>query len=160
MNSSANTVASGSSRMLLAHSICAAEMDEVAEQMQSGPPGADREPQDRPHRQQREHDQQAGSRSDREDFQNGQSVCARTRIATAISENDSSAPVIQKTTRTRGASVTSDQSGARLDASRPGAMRSAQDCIGRYSASGWFSGRALSKAASLVQAASTATIFG
>ena len=88
-------------------------------------------------------------------------VPARTRTETAIAENDSSAPVIQRTTRTRCLAGHVDVASGPLPFRRAtregdGDGRGAS----RHSASGWFSGRAWSKAASLAQAASTATILG
>jgi len=70
---------------------------------------------------------------------------ASARIDTAIAENDSSVPVIHRTTRSSCDEVTK---ACRLWLCE------------RYSASGWFSGLALSNAASFWHAASTAAIFG
>ena len=97
VNSSANTVASGS-RECSAPTASGAEMDDVAEEMQ---------PQRRVriarrrigmHRQDREDDSKpVPLRTAR--ISKMLSAPASTRIATAISENDSSAPVIQRMTR-------------------------------------------------------------
>ena len=87
----------------------------------------------------------------------------RTEIA--ISENDSSVPIIQQDgggkigfSRGRFWRLGIAQN-ARLDGSDHAAVP-CFSCCGAYSASGWFSGRALSKAGSFRQAASTAAIFG
>ena len=85
----------------------------------------------------------------------------RTEIA--ISENDSSVPIIHRT-----AAGTLDFRGCdgcsgspRAPASTGVTLTGSFSCsCGVYSASGWFSGRALSKAGSFRQAASTAAIFG
>lgn len=83
---------------------------------------------------------------------------ASSRIDTAMTENESKAPTIQKTTREsllEGTGLIAENEGwegAGAWSSRPARSR--------HSASGWFSGRALSKAGNFRQAASTATIFG
>ena len=85
----------------------------------------------------------------------------RTEIA--ISENDSSVPIIQSDggrdirASCGGGRLLGLAQSARLDGSDAHAILLALGC---YSASGWFSGRALSKAGSFRQAASTAAIFG
>ena len=89
-----------------------AEMSDVAKDDAGQVPGADRR---------RRIGRTASSTSmnskpvpdaDGQDLQDAQAFRPEARIATAIAEKDTSAPVIQRTTRTRGASVTSGQSGA------------------------------------------------
>ena len=77
------------------------------------------------------------------------SVAANSRIDTAIAENESYAPVIHRTTRMMWLEVTREPS---LES-----LSRADLSDAHHSASGWFSGRARSKAASLKQAASIAT---
>ena len=85
-------------------------------------------------------------------------VPARTRTETAIAQNDSNAPVIQRTTATRFLA------GTLVVASELWALRIRGEGDGRgptgHSASSWFSGRACSNAASFAHAASTATTLG
>src|SRR4051812_9426636 len=72
-------------------------------------------------------------------------VAARTRTETAIAQNDSNAPVIQRTTATRflaGTLVVLLSCGAQDP--RGGGVDEVQS---GHSASSWFSGRASSKAA-------------
>jgi hypothetical protein len=80
------------------------------------------------------------------------SVAASSRMDTAIAENESSAPVIHRTTRMRCLEVT-------LMSSLESLSRVYAIAV-HHSSSGWFSGRARSKAASFMQAASMATSLG
>ena len=87
---------------------------------------------------------------------------ANSRIAAAMTENDSNAPTIQRTTRASLELVTGiSRISVRAGRTQVGRVRvSSRPARSRHSASGCFSGRALSKAASFRQAASAATIFG
>src|SRR5215470_8228118 len=80
-------------------------------------------------------------------------------------ENDNSAPVIHNTTRVRRDGIKSPPPPLPARREREGAQER-RTCLrhdltkNSYSASGWFSGRALSNAGNFAHAASTARIFG
>ena len=99
VNSSANTVANGSSVTASAQQILPDEMDGVAREMQAHAARRELAAQRRLRRDQRQQDQQAEARADRQDFEGVERARPSARIASALTENDSSAPVIQKTTR-------------------------------------------------------------
>ena len=87
------------------------------------------------------------------------SFADNSRIDTAIAENDSKVPIIHRTTRAMGG-MTTWAASALSGFTGFGTMCAAGRAIAVHSASGWFSGRAFSKAESFAQAASTATILG
>ena len=149
VNSSANTVASGSSSRLDAHRYCAPKWMLLRSDVQARGGGAlIVVPQLRAQRHERADDQQARRPRAPTRISMMLSVADSSRIDTAIAENDSSVPVIQRTTRAMGGMTTWVR--PRFQAAREGAGRG-RSIAGRHrhSASGWFSGRAFSKAGKL-----------
>src|SRR5712672_2651483 len=155
VNSSANTVASGSKRRLDAQRYWEVKWIELRKRCKP----RRRSPRVRPSSGRKPHTQPMIARPiAARDVSISMMVSApaRLRIEIAITQNDSSVPVIQRTTRVRSrTAVTSQFHGYGVQ------HRDEELATGDvYSASGWFSGRAASKAGSLAQATSHATIFG